>query len=276
MITEFCDYLLKVKNLQPATVDEYRKDLTGFAEYAGGKGLRWSTITTTDIEAWLMSLHDLGLLPATIRRRLASLRAIYKYMYTRRLIEDNPAAQAEAPKNPKRLPEAINKDLFLRYLITYPTTEKARLIHAFVALTLETGIRISEALNLQTSDFNKQTRTILINGKGRKQRVVYYGELTATYLNLYNPLARGEVFHTHEQRLIRQWLLEELRAWHPHVHPHMIRHTFASTMVENGFDLYTISKLLGHESVATTERYIAMPNERLRTSAEMYRQNLYN
>lgn len=270
MTEQFLRYQKEVKGLSELTIEEYRKDLKEFVSYASAKGLRWSTTTAEDLTMYVATLAEKKYQPATIRRRIATIKQIFKFGYHHFGLPTNPAAQLESPKLAKKLPKAANKEDYLTYLSLVPTTERSLFIHAFVALILETGMRISEALTLQTSQIDRKMKGILLRGKGAKERVVYFGELTSYHLFQYLGSRMGQVFTGHDAQEVRRMLIDELHGIIEHPFPHQIRHTYATEALNSGMDIYTLRQLLGHESVVTTERYLDSPSKNLQTAAGNY------
>lgn len=257
MIQEFLRYAALEKHLGAMTISEYRKDARQFVEYATLAQLRWGSITTIDLGAWVQSMAAAQLEPTTIRRRIATVRGIFSFMQKKGMRTDNPAALLDLPKLPSKLANTSTARQYRAYLDLEITTWRSKAIHAFVAIALETGMRISEILAMQTSWIDKNTHSIRVTGKGNKQRTVYYGDLTKKYLNNYMGIRRmGTVFAGLTDWEIREMLRRELHGIVDNAHPHQIRHTFATEALQNGMDIYTLKNLLGHESVMTTERYL--------------------
>lgn len=270
MIREYLTYQREVKNLAESTLLEYEKDLREFVNYMMAKQKAWSTIGRDDLEDWIMTMSRSQLKPATIRRRIATVRNIFTFAFDHCGLAVNPAFGIESPKLPKQLPDTGEIEQFLKYLATTPTSRRALKMHAYVALALETGMRVSEIMTLQSSQFDKKNRCIYVHGKGSKQRIVYYGELTRTHLSAYNRQPCGFIFSERDERQLREEMLMELDPYIRHCHPHMLRHTFATQILNSGTDIYTLSRLMGHESISTTERYINMPQQSIAGAAGRY------
>lgn len=270
MIKEYLTYQKEVKHLAESTLQEYEKDLREFVTYMAAKQKTWSSIVREDLEVWIMSMTGSKLKAATIRRRIATVRNIFTYAFDHCGLATNPSFGIESPKLPKQLPDTGEVEQFLKYLATTATSRRALRMHAYVAIALETGMRISEIMNLQSSQFDRKNRCIYVHGKGNKQRIVYYGELTRHHLAAYNRHACGFIFSERDERQLREDMIVELDPFIRHCHPHMLRHTFATQVLNMGTDLYTLSRLMGHESVATTERYINMPQQSIARTAGHY------
>lgn len=263
MITEFLEYCRHNLGLQESTVFEYGKDLHSFASWLRVKAgvSRWSQVKRQTIESWVAIQHQNGTAPATIKRRVSAVRRFYQYAWLKGLCTDNPAKYVSTPRKANRLPNIIpvedisaavfdkNVNLSIRFLI---------------AVMAESGLRVSEAINLQPSQIDMMRRSIKVIGKGNKQRVVFFGDTTA---QLLAQLAMTGTFTpSGNERNIRYDIWQALRT-HTEVqacNPHTLRHTFATTMVENGAQLESVAMLLGHESVTTTERYTHMGTAKAR------------
>lgn len=271
MIEEFLAYERKVKNLSENTIKVYGDDLKAFAKYllAQGQETRWSEVHKRTIDGYLAYCHDAGEKPATIRRRLASIRALYNYFRKQGLLEANPAQFCESPKLPKSLPNTVDEEAVEAYI---GNERKPKVMRLMVALFYETGIRISELTSLTTWDIDWQERSLRITGKGLKSRIVYYGELTAELLQAYTQGRQGQVFQGSDQchREIRWqiWQAFHKDATNGKASPHTIRHTYATKMLQQGMPLHSLQMLLGHEQVETTRNYARLTNVEVKRDYE--------
>lgn len=255
MIERYLESLTKVRNLSQNSVRAYRQDLTDFARWASVRGLRWSNVTKEDAASWEMAMHDKGEKPATICRRVSALRSFYRWMVGQGWLQNNPIQYVQSPKKGETLPRVIDLEAISRFLANPSRTRSGAMMQAMVALMTATGIRLQEALDLRREDFDRKERSIRIKGKGNKERKVYYSQTTAIYLSAYAGKRKGYIFEVRDQREVRRMMSETLGAYSGRVHPHMLRHTFATAMLNNGCDIKSLSQILGHESVKTTERY---------------------
>lgn len=271
MIEEFLAYERKVKNLSENTIKAYGDDLKAFAKYllAQGQETRWSEVQKRTIDGYMAYCHDAGEKPATIRRRLASIRALYNYFRKQGLLEANPAQYCESPKLPKSLPNTVDEEAVEAYIGNERNPKVMRLM---VAMFYETGIRISELTSLTTWDIDWQERSLRITGKGLKSRTVYYGELTAELLQAYTQGRQGQVFQGSDQcqREIRWqiWQAFHKDATNGKASPHTIRHTYATKMLQQGMPLHSLQMLLGHEQVETTRNYARLTNVEVKRDYE--------
>lgn len=271
MINEFVIYKKKVQNLSGGTVAEYAKNLHAFARWIQNyrPGVTWSSVTKQDIEAHMMSMADAGMKPRTIQLRVATIRSYYNYLRTQGMTSENPAKYVQLPKAGEQIPQTVNVAAIVHYVTKPATTVETVTMQALISILVETGMRIQEAMDIRTGDINKQEQSIIITGKGNKQRKVYYGDMTRKKMNALAQLVdtRRGFFH-YTQWQLREMMTQELRGIVDYIHPHMLRHTFATTMLEGGAQLKYVSAALGHESVKTTERYTHVVNKAVETAVK--------
>ena len=260
MIKEFLDYQRNRKGLSENTLKAYEKDLQAFVNYARTKGLRWSTLKKKDIDAYLTELNDQGKTAATINRHLSSVRNLLSWAHHEGILDNNAAQYCEQKKNAQKLPEQAPTEELEKYLQEEPKTERAEIVHALISILKDTGIRIQEAADLKLEDFDPTEKTITIHGKGNKERIVYYKAETLTHLVRIASRYGKKLFPKVDQRTLRLWMIEELKPRGIRTHPHALRHSYATTLLNNGADIKTVSFLLGHSSVKTTERYATISN----------------
>lgn len=257
MIPNFLEYQRANKGLADSTINNYRKDLRAFVEYAKPLGLRWSTITRHDLDNYVSFMRE-QYQPRTIKRRVEVLRLLYTWAIHQGLLEQNPAQYTQTPKFNQDLPKAADESAVLSYLESTPMNRTSMLVHVVVALILDTGMRIGEVLSLDGRDIDTATQSIKVKGKGRKERIVYYGQNFEKYAHIVSQ-RQGRIFDTPDITL-RFMMANEI----PGCHPHAIRHLFAVRQLNRGMDLKTLGTLMGHKHVTTTEIYAQMRNERTR------------
>ena len=271
MIKEFISYQRNVKGLSPRTCEEYSKNLSYFIAWAQPRKLRWSTIMKSDIDSWTMDMMLMGVKPATIRQRISVIRSCFGWMVNEGMLHLNPARYCQSPKTTKALPTAVDITKIDAYLETPAYTPQQQELHIAVALMIETGCRLHEVMMMRTQDFNKQTSSVRVSGKGSKERIVYYGARCKQQLNSYKRHSTGKLITTMDDTTLRFEMYRELGKFCPHVHPHQLRHTFATEMLNNGMDLKTLSVLLGHESVKTTEIYARASEQRIHNQYSQFK-----
>jgi len=263
---------LREKNASPHTIKAYTGDLANFSAYVGSRG--WHQIDHIAIRGFLSQLYEQGLGKTSVARSLAAVRSLYRWLASEGVVEQNPAKLVATPKLPKKLPrvptiEEMNSVLDGQMPETAAFPERDRLM---LELLYGCGIRNSELIGINLDDIRLSAEAILIRGKGKKERYVPFGDSVKTALAAYLP-ARQALFgkagkHTpallinHRGgrlttrsvgRIIKK--IAVAKGLSPDVHPHTLRHAFGTHMLEEGADLRAIQELLGHERLATTQRY---------------------
>lgn len=258
MITQFTSYLLAIRGYSPRTAEGYAKDCKAFALWAKAniEDARWSMITRKDIDRYIMYRVENGIAPATTNRELASISALYRYFIREGLLKTNPCRFQSRRKQADKLPNTIpSEDLKAAY------EHSTGLVHVWIGLLATTGIRISELLALRWEDIDFKASSLEIMGKGRKERIVY---TSPEYLDLLRQAyerhpSEGRIFR-YDQRDARYMLWQALKPYSraKQLSPHAIRHTYATNLATNGVNVTTIASILGHNRIATTQKYIDM------------------
>ena len=286
VIANFREYLALELRRGARTVEEYVKDLHGFAAFADPKGdvdRLLLKASPSNIRRYLMDMTAGNLSTATVRRRVATLRTFYKYARRENLRSDNPAIEIGNLKLPKRLPKAISVKDTLRLLRTKApagTSEVQRLRDAAILeLLYATGIRRAELAGLSVSDVDFDRKTVRVIGKGNKERYVFFNNAAGDALNRYLAVRRGSpdgaLFVSKMGRRLSYpqignifRLFVTLSGLEGKISPHTMRHSFATHLHQRGVDIMTIKELLGHESVATTQIYAQVTLEHMRQAYE--------
>ncbi|HVW90491.1 MAG TPA: tyrosine recombinase [Gaiellaceae bacterium] len=262
----------------PRTVDAYRRDLTGLAAYLG-KPLAEATVE--ELERYAASLRAEGLSAATIARRNAAARSFFRHLQLLGARGDNPAAAVPLPRRPKPLPKTLSPGEAERLIDAAKGTQPRDLRdHALVELLYGAGLRVSEAVGLDRSGVDLDDRLVRVIGKGGKERVVPIGRHAAEALRRY--LSRGRPFLDRRHRaelflnarggpltrggafLILRKLAAKAGLEPERVHPHLLRHSFATHLLEGGADLRSVQEMLGHADLSTTELYTHVTDRRRR------------
>lgn len=264
MIKEYLQYLREVRNLSDNTIIAYGKDLKNFTAWALPQGLTWRTLTKTDVDNYNAYLGTIDKAPTTRCRRVSAIRNLLRWAKHEGLLQDNVAQFCQSPKIGETLPRAIDLHILENYLKSPAQTERAKTIHALVALILDTGCRLQESIDIRITDVNTDEQSIIIHGKGRKERKVYYTARTMYHCSLVGGKRPGYLIDNDNQWELRTMMAKEL----PGLNPHAIRHTMATTMLNKGASLDVISLLLGHSSRKTTERYARLS---VATTQEQYK-----
>lgn len=270
MLTRFENYLRNIKGYSERTCSEYLKDLKGFAKWAKAykEDARWSTLTRSDIDKYITMRAKEGIKPATTNRELASISALYRFFIREGLLTSNPARFQSRRKVGYHLPNTIpSEDLQAAY------EHSVGVVHVWIGLLSTTGIRISELLDLKWEYIDFKTCALEINGKGNKDRLVY---TTPEYLDLLRQAyerhpSEGRIFR-YSERDARHMLWEALKPWSraKQLSPHAIRHTFATSLARQGVNVATIATILGHNRIATTQKYIDMAQMDCRAVSSQY------
>jgi len=263
---------LRERNASPHTIKAYTGDLDAFAAYIGARD--WKAIDHVAIRGFLSHLYDQGLSKTSVARALAALRSLYRWLAQEGVVEQNPAKLVSTPRLPTKLPrvptiEEVNSvlDGQMPEVASFP--ERDRLL---LELLYGCGIRNSELVGINLDDIRIGNEAILIRGKGKKERYVPFGGSARQALALYLPWRQqllatlrkstpallvnqrgGRLTTRSVGRIVKR--IAVAKGLSPDVHPHTLRHAFGTHMLEEGADLRAIQELLGHERLATTQRY---------------------
>ena len=275
-IDEFLDYLLVIKKHSPNTIKNYKIDLLEFMDYTGNN----INITKDDVNNYLKYLYDNNVSKSTISRKLSSLRSFYNYLIKKEVLKDNYFTLIKNPKKEGNLPKFVKEDDIDKMFLV-PDTRRwiGQRNLVIIRMLYATGLRVSELVNIKLKDINIKERTIKVLGKGSKERIVVFGIHTEEALDNYLNRGRREVdYHASEylflnkdgnklsDRYVRK-ILDDIiikSSIEMHVSPHMLRHTFATGMLNNGADLVSVKELLGHESLNTTSIYTHVSDDKIR------------
>ena len=270
--------LLLAAQRSPRTVDAYRRDLTAFGAFRDGL---LAEATTDELERWIAQMRADGLAATTIARRSAALRSFFRQLVLIGQRADNPAAAIVLPRRPRTLPRALSPAETER-LIEAATgvTPRAMRDRALVELLYGAGLRVSEAVGAAKSAVDLDARTVRVIGKGNKERIVPLGRPAVESVRRYLALGRPHLDRRHRPDLflnarggpltragaflILRRLAERAGLEAGRVHPHLLRHSFATHLLEGGADLRSVQEMLGHADLATTERYTHVSDRRRR------------
>jgi integrase/recombinase XerD len=262
----------------PSTVDAYRCDLAQLATWRGGPV---AEATTEELERWLAEMRAAGLAPSTAARRVAAVRSFFRHQMLLGAREDNPAAPLQLPRRARTLPRTLSPAEAERLIeAASGTTPRSMRDRALVELMYGAGLRVSEATGLHRRSVDLDERIVRALGKGSKERIVPLGRPAVDALRRYiamgrphldrrtrpelflnargGPLTRAGAFLI-LRRLAEKAGLEPLR-----VHPHLLRHSFATHLLEGGADLRSVQEMLGHADLSTTELYTHVSDRRRR------------
>jgi integrase/recombinase XerC len=294
-VGQFLNHLRSVRNASPHTLRSYESDLNQFVAFLTPPGVETpaiSEITHLMIREFVAHLHDLGLQKSSIARKLAAIRSLFKFSVREGMVIRNPARLVATPKLPKRIPSVLSaEDLnaFLDGVVARPATtssehrrpgapSESRLLvkrdRAILELLYASGLRVSELTGLNLADMDRKGLMLRVRGKGNKERIIPYGGKAEQALEAYGPTrdeilrkasSKGDhqaVFLNHlgtrltprsVARIVKKYVRLINVNWD--LHPHSLRHAFATHLLADGADLRAIQELLGHSSLSTTQRY---------------------
>jgi site-specific recombinase XerD len=262
----------------PRTVDAYRRDLSALASFRGGPA---GDAILDELERWVAEMRAEGLAATTVARRVSAVRTYFRHLVLIGARADNPAAELPLPKRGRTLPRVLSPGETER-LIEAATGSTPRHLRdrALVELLYGAGLRVSEAVGLEKGAIDLDARVVRVLGKGAKERLVPLGrpaaEAARRYLALGRPHldrryrpelflnARGGPLTRAGAFLILRRLAEKAGLEPERVHPHLLRHSFATHLLEGGADLRSVQEMLGHADLGTTERYTHVSDRRRR------------
>jgi len=262
----------------PRTVDAYRRDLVALAEFRGGPV---GETTLEELERWLATMRSNGLAPSTIGRRVSAVRTYFRHLILIGSKTENPAASLKLPRRTRTLPRALSPAETERLIdAAAGSTPRALRDRALVELLYGAGLRVSEAVGLDKASVSIDDRVVRVLGKGGKERLVPLGRPAAESVRRYLALGRPHLDRRYRPELFLNarggpltragafLVLRRLAAragLEPErVHPHLLRHSFATHLLEGGADLRSVQEMLGHADLGTTERYTHVSDRRRR------------
>lgn len=269
-VQKFLSELQNIKRYSLETIRAYRSDLDQFSKFLSSKSLQIKMVSHLDIRAFLASRHGEDT-NATIQRKLSVLRRFFEWLHETSEIDVDPMTKIENPKTEKSLPDPINVDEALDLIKNGATGPMKARDRAILELFYAAGLRVSELANLNVSDLDLKAETVRVFGKGRKERLLpihqkcvlsiqkwmdEYPSAVLMHEAQVKPLFVGSRGKRINVRVVRKMVSEAAaRLGMGDLHPHQLRHSFASHLLENGANLRAIQSLLGHESLSTTQRY---------------------
>ena len=283
MIEKFLDYLKYERNRSELTVQSYERSLREFESYFKNREgqLSWESIDSDVIRDWMESLMDKGDMASTVNRCLSAVRSFYRFALSRRLVKHDPSHVVKGPKKQKPLPQFVREnemDRLLDIKEMWGSQYKDVRARTIIITFYSTGVRLAELVGLNTADVDFTSHQLKVTGKRNKQRIIPFGAELEEELQNYIALRDAEVGHatdplftSEKGERIKRSQVEKLVKDHlsqvttlKKRSPHVLRHSFATAMLNNGAGLESVRKLLGHESVATTEIYTHTTFEQLK------------
>lgn len=280
IIYEFLDYLTLEKNYSDYTETNYELDLFKYEEYLNKHKINYLKVKYKDISEFIIYLKEAKYKSTSINRIISTLRSFYSFLEKNKKINSNPFELVPSVKTEKRLPNYFKYNEFTTMLEVIEDTPLGIRNRLILEMLLATGMRVSELSNLKLEDIDINTKEIRVFGKGKKIRIVYYGDYCANSLDNYlnnsrNILLSGktsEYLYINNKgfkltdrgvRLIIDNIVKK-SCIKSKVSPHTFRHTFASLMLNEGCDIKSVQELLGHVSLSTTGIYTHLTNEEVR------------
>ncbi len=283
LLNGFLRHLALERRLSPHTVAAYGRDLRDMAAWLDQQQLDWRRLGQAQVRAWAAQRHRQGLSAKSLQRRLAALRAFYRYLKREGQVDGNPAMGVRAPKLERKLPATLDVDQAAQ-LLELPGDEPLDLRdQAIMELLYSSGLRLAELVSVNLTDLDLQDAMLEVTGKGSKTRRLPVGrkalEAMERWLQVRPSLAAGDeqaLFVSQRGRRLNPRTVQSrlakraLEQGSPrHVHPHLLRHSFASHLLESSGDLRAVQELLGHADISTTQIYTHLDFQHL---AQVYDQ----
>lgn len=280
-VSKFLEYLKTEKGSSPNTVASYRRDVNNLINYIESNSLTVGKITNTNLNSYLIYLEKMGKAPSTISRNVASIHCYFRYLYKNKIIEQDPSSNLISPKIEKKLPEVLTMDE-VDILLSQPSDDDCKGIRdkAMLEVLYATGIRVSELINLKKDDVSINLGYIKCKDSKKKERAIPIGQVSKDALVKYLKLARDIMIEDPDEEFLfvsclghkmsRQGFWKIVKSYankagiYKKITPHILRHSFATHLVENGADLRSVQEMLGHSDISTTQIYARMSNNRLK------------
>src|SRR5687767_11334701 len=285
LIREYVSFLMVEKGLSKNSVESYRRDLARLRALAEALGLEPQALGKPELTEFVMSLSREGLAPRSVGRALSAVRGFYRFLLLDGHVRADPTADICAPQGGQKLPRFLTQEEMERLLGAYDTsTPEGVRDRALTELLYATGLRVSELVGLTTSSVDLDGGVLFCTGKGSKQRRVPVGRSALEWLRRYESARRALLAGRESQRLFvgylgrpltRQnvWATLKAAAFKAEVRgvtPHVLRHSFATHMLEHGADTRSVQAMLGHSDLATTQIYTHVTSERIRSVYEKH------
>jgi integrase/recombinase XerD len=285
VVKSFLAYLRVEKGLAPLTVESYTSDLVQFSEFLQVRRRTLMDARREDVRGFLSQLFSNGVKDRSVARKLSALRHFYKYLLLDRIIKHDPTLEIDSPKQWKILPKSLAKTEIASMLESAGSAGETKLSaalaqrdQAMVEVLYAGGLRVSEIVNVKEEDLKLEFGYVLVRGKGDKERIVPIGSAAQKQISLYRDEGRKALLNGKVSSMLfvrrgggkltrqRVWqMVKEISAGGRHASPHMLRHSCATHMVENGADLRTVQTILGHADISTSQIYTHVALDRLKT-----------
>ena len=277
-LSDYLEYLKYQKNYSDETIHSYSIDIEEFLDYINSECINICEVGYDVVKAWLINLDEKKNKSTTVSRKISSLRGFYKYLINNKVIDSNPFSLVSLPKKERHLPRFFYyNELEEMFQVPKLNTALGQRDRLLLEMLYATGVRVSELVNIKVSDINGEEIRVL--GKGNKERIVEFGDYAESILELYLNEGykslnikkseylflnnRGGKLTTRGVRYILDNIINKTTI-DKKISPHMLRHTFATHLLNEGCDLLTVQELLGHESLTATSIYTHITNDRLK------------
>lgn len=281
-IEQFLDALWLERNLADNTLEAYRRDLTSLVQWLGQRKLTLETVQSIDLQELLGERLEGGFKATSSARMLSAIRRLFQYLYREKKRADDPSALLSSPKLPLRLPKDLS-EAQVESLLQSPCIDNPIELRdkAMLEVLYATGLRVSELTGLTMSDVSLRQGVVRVLGKGNKERLVPLGEEAVYWVEYFLKYSRPELLNGHSLDILfpsnRAQKMTRQTFWHRIKHyavlagidsdklsPHVLRHAFATHLLNHGADLRVVQMLLGHSDLSTTQIYTHVATERLR------------
>lgn len=282
LLKEFVEYLQLEKNYSQLTIDSYEHELKTFFMFMDEQAIpSINEVTHQDARLYLTKLFEQRFAKKTISRKISSIRSFFKFLMRESKVDTNPFAQVSLPKLEKKLPDFFyEEELEVLFQSVDCSTPAGQRDKALLEIIYATGIRVSECAGIKLSDLDQHLSILLVKGKGNKERYVPYGKFANQAIHEYIEYGRKKLMgkQNHPYLFVNQkgtpltargirYIFDEMikqSGMNKHIHPHMIRHSFATHLLNRGADLRTVQELLGHSSISSTQTYTHLTKEHLK------------
>ncbi|MEK4441170.1 tyrosine recombinase XerC [Niallia sp. FSL K6-0077] len=288
-VQAFIAYLQIEKNYSPYTIEFYTQDINQFFHFMKDQVIdKLEDVSPSDVRIYLTELFSMQLARKTIARKISSLRSFYRFLLREKIVENNPFSAVSIPKLEKRLPDFFYEEELQQLFLSCDTNTPLGLRNkALLELLYATGIRVGECTKIQLSDIDFSVSTVLVRGKGQKERYVPFGSFAHNALEAYikagrNQLMKNSTDHSYlfvnyrggslTDNGVRDILNKMMNTSSSQgkIHPHKLRHSFATHLLANGADMRTVQELLGHAFLTSTQIYTHVTNEYLKKTYMSY------
>lgn len=288
ILDAYLDHLRAERGLARNTLESYSRDLVDFFNWAENEhSLSLVRFQEEDLRFYFLQLKRSGISPRSVARKMSSIRGFFRYCLSEGIIDTNPSVLLEVPRQESALPKDLTLDEVDRLLAQPKTTDPLGIRdHAMLEVLYATGLRVSELVSLRVEDLNLEVGYLVAYGKGKKERLVPFGDVALEKLKTYLLTARPRLRRTEKipyvflnrfgKRMSRQGFWKRLNQYaltagiRSPVTPHVLRHSFATHLLERGADLRSVQLLLGHASISTTQIYTHLNRERLKRIYDRY------